>query len=77
MFDRHALEQMVEGASGEQAAIFIEMVESLPNELKEILWWRLEGMTESEIAEHLQCTRRTVTRRLGLIRDHINRISAR
>lgn len=70
LFDRSTLELMAIGATGDQAAVVIDLIESLPPELQEILQMRLEGLTETEIAGKLGCVRRTITRRLGLIRDH-------
>lgn len=37
--------------------------------LRQVALWRLEGYTGGEIAARLGCTRRTVVRRLGLIRE--------
>jgi DNA-directed RNA polymerase specialized sigma24 family protein len=37
-------------------------------QLRRIAIWRMEGYTEDEIAQRLGCTRRTVARRLELIR---------
>jgi DNA-directed RNA polymerase specialized sigma24 family protein len=38
------------------------------DELRQIAVWRMEGVTGDEIAERLGCARRTVARRLDLIR---------
>lgn len=71
LFDEESLRQMASGATAEQAAIVIEMFESLPNDLQQILNWRLDGLTETEIAERIGKTRRTVTRKLALIYDRL------
>ena len=36
--------------------------------LRQVALWRMEGYTTDEIAERLGCARRTVARRLELIR---------
>lgn len=71
LFDEVSLRQMASGATAEQAAIVIEMFESLPEDLQQILNWRLDGLTEAEIAERIGKTRRTVTRKLALIYDRL------
>ena len=71
LFDEESLRQMASGATAEQAAIVIEMFESLPDDLQQILNWRLDGLTETEIAERIGKTRRTVTRKLALIYDRL------
>lgn len=73
--DRHTLELMAYGATGDQAAIAIDLIEQLKPGLQEILCWRLEGHTDEEIAAKLGRTRRTVVRRFGLIRDHFQSIN--
>ena len=37
--------------------------------LRQIALWRMEGYTSDEIADRLGCARRTVARRLDLIRQ--------
>lgn len=62
---------MVQGATPAQAAIAIELFESLPDTLQEIMRLRLEGFRDEVIAQHLGCTRRTVVRKAELIRSHL------
>ena len=69
-FDDATLALLTRGATAEQAAVTIELFESIPPDHQVILNMRIEGMTEPEIALKLGCTRRTVTRRLYLIRKH-------
>ncbi len=46
-----------------------DRLESLANEtLRRIAVWKLEGYTADEVAERLGCTRRSVQRKLALIR---------
>ena len=59
--------------SPEFAAMIAEQYEQLldrlgDDDLRRVAIWRLEGLTNDEIAEKLQCARRTVARRLDLIR---------
>ena len=61
-------------ANPEVAAIVAEetclLLERLGNsQLQAIALWRMEGYTTDEIAKRLGCTRRTVARKLELIRD--------
>ena len=45
------------------------LLEALGDEsLRQVALWRMEGYTTDEIAERLGCARRTVARRLELIR---------
>lgn len=46
-------------------------LDSLPNEtLRSICLWKMEGWTNDEIAVRMDCTTRTVERKLELIRKH-------
>jgi RNA polymerase sigma factor (sigma-70 family) len=59
------------------AAEFVETCERLFEDLKDpalrqVVTLRMEGHTDSEIAETLNCSRRTVQRRLEVIRRHWN-----
>ena len=46
-------------------------IASLPQPLmRDICLWKMEGFTNDEIAERLDCTTRTVERKLELIRKH-------
>ena len=61
-------------ANPEVAAMVAEetrlLLERLGNsQLQAIALWRMEGYTADEIAKRLGCTRRTVARKLELIRD--------
>ncbi|MGO9464822.1 MAG: ECF-type sigma factor [Isosphaeraceae bacterium] len=61
-------------ANPEVAAMVAEetclLLERLGNsQLQAIALWRMEGYTADEIAQRLGCTRRTVARKLELIRD--------
>jgi DNA-directed RNA polymerase specialized sigma24 family protein len=57
----------------EFAAIIVEEYDRLlgaleDDDLRRVAVWRLEGLTNDEIADRLGCARRTVARRLDLIR---------
>ena len=61
--------------SPEFAAEFAETCESLfqsldDDELRQVVTLRMEGFTDGEIATKLNCSRRTVQRRLEVIRRH-------
>jgi RNA polymerase sigma factor (sigma-70 family) len=65
--------------SAEFAAEFVEVFESLFNDLNDpalesVVALRMEGFTDSEIAARLKCSRRTVQRRLEIIRRHWERL---
>lgn len=48
-----------------------QRIASLPQPLmRDICLWKMEGFTNDEIAERLDCTTRTVERKLELIRKH-------
>ena len=71
-----ALQNMARGATPEQALVAIELFERLPPELQQILSMRLEGYCDEEISEELRCTRRTIVRRMNLIRQHFRSANA-
>ena len=59
----------------EFAAEFVETCEQLYEDLgdpalRQVVTLRMEGHTDSEIADRLKCSRRTVQRRLEVIRRH-------
>ncbi|XZE56470.1 ECF-type sigma factor [Planctomycetaceae bacterium SH139] len=63
----------------EFAAEFIETCELLLNSLDDpnlaqVVALRMEGYNDTEIAELLSCSRRTVQRRLEIIRRHLSRM---
>jgi RNA polymerase sigma factor (sigma-70 family) len=70
-----ALEQMdAAGPSPAEAALLNEALERrlealADPELRQIALWRLEGYTNREIADRLQCTERSIERRLERIRS--------
>ena len=70
-----ALEQMdAAGPSPAEAAVLNEALERrlealADPELRQIALWRLEGYTNREIADRLDCTERSVERRLERIRS--------
>jgi RNA polymerase sigma factor (sigma-70 family) len=70
-----ALEQMdAAGPSPAEAAVLNEALERrlealADAELRQIALWRLEGYTNREIADQLDCTERSVERRLERIRS--------
>ncbi len=70
-----ALEQMdATGPSPAEAAVLNEALERrlealADPELRQIALWRLEGYTNREIADRLDCTERSVERRLERIRS--------
>jgi DNA-directed RNA polymerase specialized sigma24 family protein len=74
-YDAHGLNRMASREPPPEAlAIFAEqcqhLFESLGDEsLRQVVCLRLEGFTNEEIAERLGCNRRTVTRKLELIRQ--------
>lgn len=70
-FDVATCEAMLKGATPEQAAIAIELLESLPVDLQEIMSLKLEGYHDEEIGQRLGCTRRTVVRKTELLRSHL------
>jgi RNA polymerase sigma factor (sigma-70 family) len=73
-----ALEQMdAAGPSPAEAAVLNEALERrlealTDPELRQIALWRLEGYTNREIADQLDCTERSVERRLERIRSKWN-----
>ena len=63
----------------EFAAEFVETCEILYQslddpDLQQVVTLRMEGYTDAEIADRLKCSRRTVQRRLEIIRRHWNRL---
>jgi RNA polymerase sigma factor (sigma-70 family) len=70
-----ALEQMdAAGPSPAEAAVLNEALERrlealADPELRQIALWRLEGYTNREIADRLDCTERSIERRLERIRS--------
>ena len=72
--DRAGLEQIIgPEPTPEFAAMVAEeyrrLLDGLGDEsLRQVALWRMEGYTNDEIAERLGCARRTVARRLDLIR---------
>lgn len=75
--DRDALLEEMDGRAPDpqEAAILTEtideMLAALPPELRQIALWKLDGLTNEEIAapERLDCALRTVERKLAAIRD--------
>ena len=70
----HALRSECDQLSGEQKLMMEEECERLlcllgRNEIKQVALLRVEGYTNEEIATALNCTRRTVQRRLDFIRN--------
>lgn len=45
------------------------LLQSLEEPLQQVMIWKLEGLTNSEISERSGCTRQTIQRRLRLIRE--------
>jgi DNA-directed RNA polymerase specialized sigma24 family protein len=65
--------------SAELTAEFVETYELLFKDLNDtalenVVALRMEGFSDSEIADRLQCSRRTVQRRLEIIRRHWERM---
>jgi DNA-directed RNA polymerase specialized sigma24 family protein len=63
----------------EFAAAFVEtchaFFQSLDDpQLQEVAALRIEGFTDAEIGQHLRCSRRTVLRRLEIIRRQLQRL---
>jgi DNA-directed RNA polymerase specialized sigma24 family protein len=63
----------------EFAAEFVETCEFLFQSLddpalKEVVTLRMEGYTDAEVADRLRCSRRTVQRRLEVVRRHWGRL---
>ena len=69
------LEQMdAAGPSPAEAAVLNEALEKrlealADPELRRIALWRLEGYSNREIADRLECTERSIERKLGRIRS--------
>jgi RNA polymerase sigma factor (sigma-70 family) len=60
-------------AAAQMMEDFFRRLESLGDEtLRQIALWKMEGLTNDEIAERLGCARRTVAYRLDLIRKRWN-----
>lgn len=70
---RHVLRRMAAGFSAEDSARLLEFVEALPEETARMFCHKLTGMTEQQIAEKFGRSRRTVTRKMQVVRallDH-------
>ena len=64
---------------GKYAAEFVDTCESLfqslnDSSLQQVMTLRMEGWTDTDVADRLKCSRRTVQRRLEVIRRHCNRL---
>lgn len=72
LFGRNDLEYMIMGVDAEVAATVIEMFESLPPDLQEVLALDVEGHSRKEIAEKLgDCDQQTVRRKIERIRRRL------
>ena len=70
--DEDSVRLMAAGASPVHGSMLLELLERLPESMRNILVLKLKGMTDAEIAEKLGFTRRTVVRRLSLIRTWLS-----
>ena len=72
VFRREELEHMVMGVNTEVAAMVIEMFESFPLDLQQVLALDIEGYSRKEIAEKLgNCDQQTVRRKKERIRRRL------
>jgi DNA-directed RNA polymerase specialized sigma24 family protein len=66
VLDRHT-------ATPDDVAIMTEemdlLLDRLPTDIRPIALWKFEGLTNQEIAAKLDCTLRTVERKVSLIRE--------
>ena len=67
--------------TAEFAAQFVETFENLYDGLddpvlRQVVTMRMEGHTDSDIADALKCSRRTVQRRVEVIRRHWDKMGA-
>lgn len=67
--DDRVLILMAEGATPEQAAFARELLERVPDDLQPVFLFRLAGLTETEIADRIGMTRRTVVRKRRMLRE--------
>jgi RNA polymerase sigma factor (sigma-70 family) len=69
------LEHLDRGAPGpDEAAVVAELIDSLPDEeLRRIAFWKLEGLTNEEVAERIGRTVRSVEIKMQRIRKHLKR----
>lgn len=68
---RRTFEILSAGATPEQAALACDLFESLPENLQPVMALRMEGLTETQIAKRMNLSRRTITRKLSLLREHL------
>ena len=74
LFGKDDLEYMVMGVEADVAAMVIEMFESLPLDLQQVLAMDVEGYTRKEIAEKLgNCDQQTVRRKKERIRRRLEK----
>jgi len=77
LFGRADLEYMVMGVDAEVAAMVIDMFESLPSDLQQVLAMDVEGYSRKEIAERLgNCDQQTVRRKMERIRRRLEQFQA-
>ena len=76
-YGQDALQYMVAGADAEVAACIMEMFESLPLDLQQVLAMDVEGYSRKEIAEKLDgCDMQTVRRKMERIRRRLEAFQA-
>lgn len=68
-FEQDSVCLLMDGPDPDQATIVREAIEHLPQHLKAVMTLRLKGLTAKEAAQELGCTRRTVVRRIGLLKS--------
>jgi len=77
LFGKADLEYMVIGVDAEVAAMVIDMFESLPEDLQQVLALDVEGYSRKEIAEKLgNCDQQTVRRKMERIRRRLEEFQA-
>lgn len=69
LLDEDTTRLMAKGATPEHALTAFETMERMPEELRAILILKMQNYTDSQVATELGCTRRTVSRRLTVIRE--------
>lgn len=69
LLDEDTTRLMAKGATPEHALSAFETMERMPEELRAILVLKMQNYTDSQVAAELGCTRRTVSRRLNVIRE--------
>lgn len=67
-FEEESVSLLLSGPTPEQAFVVREAIERLPEHLRAVMVLRLKGLTMTESARELNCTRRTIVRRIALLK---------